>query len=99
MKKLFFGLALSSIMFSVNAQHRYHHYHYHKPNSHNVVPALIIGGILGAAVANSYERPPVVIHQHQQYYNPYDTVIINGQAYTRQIMPVDGIYREVLIRR
>lgn len=88
---------LSILSLPAFAQHRHH---YHRNHNHNyVVPALIIGGIFGAAVANAYERPPVIIQQPQNFYYPTETVIINGQIYTKQLVIVDGVYREVLIRR
>lgn len=98
MKTFLVGLFLACSSLVVNAQHRHHHYYHHHHHSHsNVLPALVIGGILGAAIANSYEPPRQPIYIQQT--NPYETVIIDGQLYIRQIMLVNGIYREVLVKR
>lgn len=102
MKKLFIAALIGAASMSVNAQHRHHYYHHHHHHGHNnTVPALIFGTLLGAAVVHSYQaqREPTIIVQQQPLATAYDTVIIDGYMYTRQVMLVNGIYREVLVRR
>lgn len=95
MKKLIFLLLFG---FSINgyAQHRHHH-HY---NNNWIAPA-IIGGITGYIIARENQRV-IVIRETQvisQNSLPSNAVVIDGQIYIRQIIPVDGIYREVLVRQ
>jgi hypothetical protein len=103
MKKLLTALILLSCSTTFSyAQHRHNHHYYHKPHGHYhnhsyVVPALIVGGLLGAAIANNYQQPtPTIVYPHT--YNTYETVIIDGIIYRKQIVLVNGVYREILIR-
>ena len=98
MKRLLAGLALSVLAVSASAQHHGHHGHggYYRGGGWNwVVPAVIGGTVVYAAT-----RPPVVVQQQpvivQQ--QPVDVVYIDGIAYKKQIMVINGQYQEVLIR-
>ena len=107
MKKVLIGLAIAATAFGANAQHtsnsmiRGHgwqgpqYQHHHRGNGWGwVVPAVIGGAVVYAAT-----RPdPVIIQQPQVIVQPSDIVYINGFAYRKQIMVVDGQYQEVLIR-
>jgi hypothetical protein len=107
MKKVLIGLAIAAIAFGANAQHhgnsmiRGHgwqgpqYQHHHRGNGWGwVVPAVIGGAVVYAAT-----RPdPVIIQQPQVIVQPSDIVYINGFAYRKQIMVVDGQYQEVLVR-
>jgi hypothetical protein len=107
MKKVLIGLAIAATAFGANAQHtsnsmiRGHgwqgpqYQHHHRGNGWGwVVPAVIGGAVVYAAT-----RPdPVIIQQPQVIVQPSDIVYINGFAYRKQIMVVDGQYQEVLVR-
>ncbi|NBO99950.1 MAG: hypothetical protein EBU90_07445 [Proteobacteria bacterium] len=66
------------------------HFHRHHGQFHHgwVLPALIGGAVVYAAT-----RPdPVIVLQPNQ-------VIIDGVIYTKQIMIINGIQQEILIRQ
>jgi hypothetical protein len=68
MKKIFLLTLMSLISINAYAQHRHHrHYHNHAPNW---VAPVIIGGIVGYALANNQAQaaPPAVY-----YSNPHNT--------------------------
>lgn len=94
MKKLI-ALILVGLSATAMAQHRPHHHHGHH-HGHGwgwVAPALIGGAVVYAAT-----RPPVVVQPQPVAQPPADVVYIDGVAYRRQIMLVNGYYQEVLIR-
>ncbi len=73
-----------------------HHYHHHRHNNWNwVVPAVIGGAVVYAAT-----RPDPVVVQNppQVIVQPQDIVYINGIAYRKQIMVINGQTQEVLVR-
>jgi CubicO group peptidase (beta-lactamase class C family) len=103
MKKVLIGLAIAVTAFGANAQmirgHGWvgpdHYRHQGHGGSWNwVVPAVVGGAVVYAAT-----RPPVVVQQpvivQQQ---PVDVVYIDGIAYKKQIMVINGQYQEVLVR-
>ena len=102
MKRLIFAL-LFSVGVSAMAQH--HHYGGYRGGYGGgwgwVAPAVIGGAVVYAAT-----RPPVVVQQQpvivQQppvvVQQPTDIVYLDGVAYRRQLMLVNGAYQEVLIR-
>lgn len=75
-----------------HGHHNFHHRHWH--SSHNwVVPALIGGAVVYAAT-----RPdPVIIQQPTIVLQP-NQVVIDGVVYTKQIMIINGVQTEVLVR-
>lgn len=94
MKQLI-ALILVSLSAGAMAQHRPHHHH-HGHGGHGwgwVAPALITGAVVYAAT-----RPPAVVQQPVVIQQPTDVVYIDGIAYRRQMMLVNGYYQEVLIR-
>ena len=107
MKKVIAALVLTATAFSANAQHssnsmiRGHgwqgpqHHHHHRGNGWGwVVPAVIGGAVVYAAT-----RPdPVIVQQPPVVVQPSDIVYINGIAYRKQVMVVNGQYQEVLVR-
>ena len=106
MKKVLIGLAIAATAFGANAQHtsnsmiRGHgwqgpqHHHHHARGNNWIIPALIGGAVVYAAT-----RPePVVVQQPVIVQQPSDIVYINGFAYRKQIMVVNGQYQEVLVR-
>ena len=95
MKKIFL-LMLLFVSTVVSAQHRHYHGHHH--HGHNtwgwVAPALI-----GGAAVYAITRPPVVVQQPPVVVQQSsDIVYIDGVAYRKQLMLVNGSYQEVLIR-
>ena len=95
MKSLLIGFALALGLTATNtsAQHRYHHKHWHPhyPTWHHnhgwIAPAIIGGTVVYLAT-----RP-------QQVIAASNVVVIDGVTYTRQIMFVNGIETEVLVRQ
>ena len=105
MKKVLIGLAIAATAFGASAQHtsnsmiRGHgwqgpqHHHHHARGNGWIIPALIGGAVVYAAT-----RPQVVEQQIIIQQPPVDIVYINGIAYRKQIMVVNGQYQEVLVR-
>ena len=96
------ALTLSSAAFAQHHGHRGHHGHHghwkhhnkHVHSGHNwIVPALIGGAVVYAAT-----RPdPVVVQQPTIVLQP-NQVIIDGVVYTKQVMIINGIQTEVLVK-
>ena len=85
MYKFLFAIAIGICSFTVNAQHRqYHHYHHHRHtnNNHWIAP-VIIGGIVGYAIANSsrVEATPNVVYIEQTPMCPYGTMPLYARKY------------------
>jgi hypothetical protein len=104
MKKVLIGLAIAATAFGANAQHtsnsmiRGHgwqgpQHHHHARGNNWIIPALIGGAVVYAAT-----RPPVVEQQIIIQQPSVDVVYINGIAYRKQVMLVNGQYQEVLVR-
>lgn len=95
MKKLI-ALVLVTCCATAMAQHRpYPHHHGHGGHGWGwVAPVLIGGAVVYAATrpAVIVQQPPLVVQQ------PTDVVYIDGVAYRKQLMLVNGTYQEVLIR-
>jgi hypothetical protein len=69
------------------------HHHHHGNGWGWVAPALISG-----AVVYAITRPPVVVQQPQVITPPPDVVYIDGIAYRKQVVLINGYYQEVLVR-
>jgi hypothetical protein len=105
MKKVLIGLVLAATAIGANAQMihghgwvgpSYYRHHGHGGDWNWVAPAIIGGAVVYAAT-----RPPVVVQQPQPIIvqqTPVDVVYINGIAYKKQIMIVNGQEQEVLVR-
>lgn len=99
MKKLiaFLALTFSTVVFAGphHGHRHFHHRHWHSPPAHHwVVPALIGGAVVYAAT-----RPdPVVVQQPTMILQP-NQVVIDGVVYTKQIMVINGVAQEVLVRQ
>ena len=106
MKKVLIGLAIAATAFGASAQHTsnsmirghgwqgpQHHHHHHARGNGWIIPALIGGAVVYAAT-----RPQVIEQQVIIQQPPVDVVYINGIAYRKQIMVVNGQYQEVLVR-
>ena len=99
MKRFLAGVVLSVLAVSANAQH---HGWRHGPHGYQggsgwgwVVPAVIGGTVVYAAT-----RPPVVVQQQPVIVQqpPAEVVYIDGIAYKKQIMVINGQAQEVLVR-
>jgi len=99
MKKILVGLALLTLASTATAQHWQHHWHHHHYRHHgyihgggngNWVAPLIIGGVVGAAIANNRRQEPIVLQQPPVYVQR-QTVCTEW----KEIMNADGtIYKE-----
>ena len=93
-------LIVSLVTISASAQHRHHHHHPVYPSRHyDWVAPLVIGGIAGYAIANR-PAPPVVVQTPPNYVysNPPDLIYIDGVAYRRERMYINGVWQDVLVR-
>jgi hypothetical protein len=72
--------------------HHGHHRHWHSNHSW-VVPALIGGAVVYAATRSD----PVIIQQPTIVLQP-NQVMIDGVVYNKQIMIINGVQTEVLVK-
>jgi len=102
MKQILIGLVLAVTAATASAQHHgwrhgHHGGHFKHGNNWNwVLPAVVGGAVVYAAT-----RPPVVVQQPQPIIvqqAPMDVVYIDGIAYRKQVMVINGQYQEVLVR-
>ena len=101
MKRLI-ALILLTASLSAVAQYPHHNHRGYGGGGWGWVAPAVIGG----AVVYAATRPPVVVQQPpivvQQppvvMQQPTDIVYIDGFAYRKQLMLVNGVYQEVLIR-
>ena len=106
MKKLIAVLTLV-LATSAYADHPYRHGYYHSGSGGWVAP-LIIGGAMGYMIARPpvvvqqppvvVANPPVVVQQPPVMVQSNDVVYIDGIAYRKQVMLMNGVYQEVLVR-
>ena len=94
MKKLLTVLLLtvSATAFAQHNHHwRHHGYRHASPNIGYWIAPLVIGGVVGAAIAKENQQPPVIVQQPQ-------SVIIQRQPVCtewKEIQQSDGqVYRE-----
>ena len=77
-----------------SALHTQHHHHHHGGHGWGwVAPALVTG-----AVVYAITRPPVVVQQPPVVQQPTDIIYIDGVAYRKQLVMINGYYQEVLVR-
>jgi len=102
------GLITPALAQHHHGMRHFDHHHAHRGDWNWVAPAII-----GGAIAYGLTRPATVVAQPAPVYiqpNPvyvqqalayiqYPTVVIDGVAYTRQVMIVNGVSQEVLIRQ
>lgn len=99
MKKILAILVFSASVLSAQAGPYNHHHHHHGGHGSNWVAPLVIGGVIGYAVSRTNE-PPVVVQQPPVIVQqPQDVVYLNGIAYRKQLILVNGVYQEVLVRQ
>lgn len=76
-------------------RHHQHYRHYAPPVHHWVVPAIIGGAVVYAAT-----RPdPVVVQQPVPSIVQNQYIIIDGITYKKEIIIINGISQEVLIKQ
>ena len=101
MKKLI-ALLLITLSATAMAQHRPYPHHGHGGHGWGWVAPALIGGAVVYAVTRPpvvVQQPPVVVQQPPVVVQqPTDVVYLDGIAYRRQLMLVNGAYQEVLIR-
>lgn len=82
---------------AVNAFAQYpHHNHRHGGWGYGWVAPTIIGGVIGYEIARSQQ--PVIVQPPVVMQSPQDIVYLNGVAYRKQLMMVNGMYQEVLVK-
>lgn len=85
---------------------QYHHHHHHHQRHHHahdwrwVAPAIVSGAVVYAMTRPSLvvQQQPIVLQQPLVIEQPSDIVYIDGMAYRKQVMLVNGYYQEVLVR-
>lgn len=98
--KAILALVLVCLSGTAMAQHHghrhfghHHHRHWH-PHYGWVVPALVGGAVVYAA---SSRPAPVVVQQPTVVLQP-NQVVIDGVVYTKQVMIINGVETEVLVK-
>jgi hypothetical protein len=97
------ALGLTTASQTLAGPHGHHgHRHYHQRHWHNPAPHhWIVPALIGGAVVYAATRPdPVIVQQSAPapiVVNP-QYVIIDGITYKKEVMVVNGIAQEVLIR-
>lgn len=98
MKQLIVGLAIAAASVPALAQH--HGYWRHGHHSHGGfgwVAPVIIGGVVGYEIARNQQ--PVVVQQPPVVVQQAPTVVyIDGIAYSKQWMQINGKWQEVLVK-
>jgi len=102
MKKILLALAVLAITGTANAQ--WHHHGYYRGYGCGgcwVAPA-VIGGVIGYELSHPapviVQQPPVIVQQQPVIVNP-EIRYIDGIAYRVQIMNINGINQEVLVKQ
>jgi len=92
----FLILISSSAFADPHHGHGYGHGYGHRYNQNWnwVAPAIIGGAVVYAATRPVVVQPQPVIVQQQ----PIDVIYIDGFAYRRQIMVINGVAQEVLVK-
>lgn len=104
MKKLVIAAILSSVAVAGFAQHRGGYYPHHHHGGGGgwgwVAPALIGGAVVYAATRPAVvQQPPVVVQQPPVVYNQQPQIVyIDGVAYSKQWVQMNGQWQEVLVR-
>lgn len=101
MRKILASLILGLAAFSASAQHHGYGYGYNPHRHWHPGYGWVVPAVIGGAVVYAATRPPVVVQQPPvvvQQPTP-SLVYIDGIAYTKQIMIINGVQQEVLIRQ
>lgn len=98
MKKLAIGLILSSVAVAGFAQHRPYPHHRHYSGGWNWVAPAVIGGAVVYGLTRPVtpppvvQQPPIIVNQTPQI------VYIDGVAYSKQWVQINGQLQEILVR-
>lgn len=99
MKKLLAAIMLCTSL-PLAAQHRHNHHHHHHHYRHhgnwNWVAPAVIGGAIAYAITRPTEPVQAPVNVYPAY--PSDLVYIDGVAYRRQLVLINGYYQEVFVR-
>lgn len=101
MKRLLLGLVLAVTAFSASAQHHGWRHGHHGGHHGGGGWGWVVPAVVGGAVVYAATRPPVVVQQPQPIIvqqQPAEVVYIDGIAYKKQVMVINGQYQEVLVR-
>jgi hypothetical protein len=92
------AISLGTATTPVRAQHHHgmRHFDHHRGSNWGWVAPAVIGG---AVVYGLTHSAPVVVQQPPVYIQQPPTVIIDGVVYVKQIMVVNGVAQEVLVRQ
>jgi hypothetical protein len=97
------ALSLGTATTPVVAQHHHHGMRHFDHHQHRVGSnwGWVAPAVIGGAVVYGITRPVVVQQQPVYIQQPVApaTVVIDGVVYVKQIMIVDGIAQEVLVRQ
>lgn len=75
------------------SRHHHHHQYHHGHDWRWVAPAIVSGAVVYALTRPQVApAPPVVVAP------PPDIVYIDGVAYRKQLVLINGYYQEVLVR-
>lgn len=84
-----------------NWRHGYHGYYGHHGHDHGkwIVPALIGGTVVYLATRPqpAVAQPPIIVQQPIILQS--NQVLIDGIIYNKQIMIINGVHQEVLVRQ
>ena len=104
MKNIIAAAVIGLLSAPVTAQHHHHgmrHFDHHQAHRGGwgwVAPAVIGGAVVYGLTRPVVVQQPVYIQQPVVVDQP-QVVIIDGVAYTKQIMIVNGVSQEVLVRQ
>lgn len=103
MKKIFLVLAMLAATASASAQW-HHHGGYYRGGGYyggNWIAPAIIGGVIGYELSRPapviVQQPQVIVQQPPVYINP-EIRYIDGVPYRVQIMNINGVNQEVLVK-
>lgn len=81
------------------AQHGHHGHYGHRHHGHGGGWSWIAPALIGGAVVYAATRPPVVVQQPPVVVQQQPAVVyIDGVAYTKQWVQINGQWQEVLVR-
>ena len=87
--------------YATGSPQQHHHHHHHGNDWRWVAPAIIGGAVVYAMTRPPVvvQQPPVVVQQPPVVVMPQpDIVYIDGIAYRKQMVLINGYYQEVLVR-
>ena len=89
---------LSSMAQHHHGMRHFDHHQHHRGSWGWVAPAVIGGAVVYGLTRPVIVQQPVYVQQ-PTVVDPSQVVVIDGIAYTKQIMIVNGVTQEVLIRQ